>query len=81
MGIFEGDDSCREDGSLLCAGEFVLSCGAANDKGICIPWVYICVDSRDLVGDVAGRECTEKDDIFIYIFIDTWIFNFVLNYT
>ena len=37
MGIFEGDDSCREDGSLLCAGEFVLSCGAANDKWICIP--------------------------------------------
>lgn len=81
MGIFEGDDSCREDGSLLCAGEFVLSCGAASDTGICIPWVYICVDSRDVVGDAAGRECTEKDDIFIYIFIDTWIFNFVLNYT
>ena len=30
MEIFEGDDSSDEDGSLLCAGEFVLNCGVTS---------------------------------------------------
>ena len=47
MEIFEGDDSTKEDGSFLCNGEFefVLNCGVANDKGICIPWVCVGIDS------------------------------------
>ena len=37
MEIFEGDDSSKEDANFLCDGEFELNCGAASDKGICIP--------------------------------------------
>ena len=65
MEMFEGDDSTKEDGSFLCNGKFGLNCGVASDKGICIPWVCASIDSRYVVGDSAGEECLESDDIFI----------------
>ena len=47
MEIFEGDDSTKEGGSFWCNGEFefVLNCGVASDKRICIPWVCVGIDS------------------------------------
>ena len=45
--------------------EFGLNYGVANDKGICIPWVCVGIDSPYVVGDAAGGECVESDDIFI----------------
>ena len=78
MEIFEGNDSSIEDGSLLCDCEFGLNCGVASDKGMYIAWVYVCIDSRDVVGDAAGGEFVESNDIFIYIL---WaMFNFLLIY-
>ena len=65
MEIFEGDDSAKEDGSFLCNGEFGLYCCVASDKGICIPWVCVCMDSQYAVGDAADGDCVESDDIFI----------------
>ena len=65
MEIFEGDDSTKEDGSFLCNSEFGLNCGVASDKGICMPWVCVCIDSWYTVGDAADGECVESDDIFI----------------
>ena len=65
MEIFEGDDSAKEDGSFLCNGEFGLYCFVASDKGICIPWVCVCMDRQYAVGDAAGGECVESNDIFI----------------
>ena len=64
MEIFEGDGSTKEDSSFLCYGEFGLNCGVASDKGICISWVCVCIDSRYVVGDAAGGKCVESDDIF-----------------
>ena len=51
----------------MCNGEFEfwLNCGVASDKGICIPWVCVGIDSRYVVGGAAGRERVESDDIFI----------------
>ena len=65
MEIFEGDDSVKEDDSFLCNGEFGLNCGVASNKGICIPWVCVWIDSRYVVVDSPGGECVESDDIFI----------------
>ena len=36
MEVFESDDSSKDDGTLLCVGEFRLNSGVASDKGICI---------------------------------------------
>ena len=65
MEIFEDDDLTKEDGSFLCNGEFEfgLNCGVASDKGICIPWVCVGIDSRYAVGDATGGECVESDDM------------------
>ena len=46
MEICEGDDSSKEDGRFLCDGEFGINYSVASNKGICIPWVCICIDSR-----------------------------------
>ena len=40
---------------------FGLYCGVASE----IPYVCVCIDSRNVVGDAAGGECVESDDIFI----------------
>ena len=65
MEIFEGDDSSKKDGTFLCVGKIGLNFGVASDKGICIHWVCVCIDSRGVVGDAAGGECVESVDIFI----------------
>ena len=67
MEIFDGDDSSKEGSSFLCDGEFGLNCDVASDKGICILWVCICIDSRYAVGNAAGRECVES---VIYLNLD-----------
>ena len=48
MEKFEDDDSSKVDDSFLCDGWFGLSCGVAGDKGICVPWICVFMDSRDL---------------------------------
>ena len=85
MGIFEGDDSCKEDDSLLCEGEFGLNCGVASDKGVWIPWVCVCIDSRYVVSDAASGECVESADIFgslvlsLFILISTGLIKGLFN--
>ena len=65
MEIFEGDHSSKEDGTFLCVGEFRKTCGVASNKETCIPWLWVYIDSRGVVGDAAGGECVESVDIFI----------------
>ena len=71
--------SSKKDHSFLCSVEFVMNSGVASDKGICTFWVFVCVDSRDVMNDAAGGECTESDDVFVLLlYVDNaklyWIY-------
>ena len=46
---------------MVASCEFGLYCGVASE----ISCVCVCIDSRNVVGDAAGGECVESDDIFI----------------
>ena len=48
-------------------GEIGLNCGVASDKGICIHWVCVGIDSRYVVSDAAGGECVEA---ILYLYLD-----------
>ena len=46
---------------MVASCEFGLYCGVASE----ISCVCVCIDSRNVVGDAAGGECVESNDIFI----------------
>ena len=53
---------------MFFAGELMLNCGFACDKGICTPLVLVCVICRDVLDHAVDGECAESDE---YLFLDS----------